>query len=39
MSARAARPGELATSACSARRLLCSVGDEDLLADVGGRGM
>ena len=35
MSARAARPGELVTSACKARRLLCRVSDEDLPADVG----
>jgi hypothetical protein len=35
MSARVARPGELVTSACSTIRLLCSVRDEDLLAEVG----
>jgi hypothetical protein len=35
MSARLARPGELVMSACKARRLLCSVGDGDLPADVG----
>jgi hypothetical protein len=35
MSARPASPGELVTSACSARRLLCSAGDEGLPADVG----
>lgn len=35
MSARVARAGELVTSACSAIRLLCSVRDDDLLAEVG----
>ena len=38
MSARAARAGKLVTSVCRVRRLLYSVGDEDLLEDVG-RGM
>ena len=35
MSARVVRPGELVTSACSAIRFLCSVRDEDLLAEIG----
>jgi hypothetical protein len=34
MSARPARPGELVTSVCSARRLLCSADDEDFPADT-----
>ena len=35
MSARVERPGELVTSVCNAIRFLCSVRDDDLLAEVG----